>query len=270
MKLFVGIPTHSGNLCSATSETLLQTQRLLLQRGDDMQVAFFSGPVISDMRNVIVADFLNSDADLLLMLDSDTAVTGASIERLINSGKSVAGCMYPKRKFKWDAVRTPLEVNDIKDVLYQASVFVGKLESKSPERSVFDVSDGFAKAAHLGTGVLLMARRVFEQMQQAYPDLKERGFSPADFAPPRFAANWGFFNPIVPDRGPNLSEDFSFCHRWRAIGGEVWADLASTVLHVGHYTFSGNFLDYCKASFQVSVDPAIPAIERAEAAQATP
>ena len=41
-----------------------------------------------------------------------------------------------------------------------------------------------------------------------------------------------------------LSEDFSFCQRWRQCGGEVWASATHTIQHIGNHAFEGNFHDW--------------------------
>jgi hypothetical protein len=40
--------------------------------------------------------------------------------------------------------------------------------------------------------------------------------------------------------GIYLSEDFAFCHRWRALGGKIWLDTASKLTHTGAHRFVGN------------------------------
>ena len=45
---------------------------------------------------------------------------------------------------------------------------------------------------------------------------------------------------IDPQTGVYLSEDFSFCRRWTDMGGEIWADLASRLRHVGPSVFRGD------------------------------
>jgi hypothetical protein len=42
------------------------------------------------------------------------------------------------------------------------------------------------------------------------------------------------------ETGAYLSEDYSFCRRWRQIGGEIWIDGASNLTHTGPYEFVGN------------------------------
>jgi hypothetical protein len=76
-------------------------------------------------------------------------------------------------------------------------------------------------------------------MMAQYPDLK---YVP-DGPPNNPLANfyWRFFDTMVdPDSGRYLSEDYAFCRRWRDIGGKVYADLDSQLLHVGQHLFRGD------------------------------
>ena len=44
---------------------------------------------------------------------------------------------------------------------------------------------------------------------------------------------------IEPQTREHLSEDYTFRHRWRAIGGTLWLDARSQLMHVGATEFSG-------------------------------
>ena len=44
--------------------------------------------------------------------------------------------------------------------------------------------------------------------------------------------------------GLRLSEDFSFCHRWRhGCNGQVWANITHQISHVGLQQFRGSYAD---------------------------
>jgi hypothetical protein len=52
---------------------------------------------------------------------------------------------------------------------------------------------------------------------------------------------YALFDCIIdPETGAYLSEDYSFCLRWRRIGGDIWIDVASKLTHSGHYDFAGD------------------------------
>jgi hypothetical protein len=48
---------------------------------------------------------------------------------------------------------------------------------------------------------------------------------------------------VHPETGRYLSEDYAFCHRWRAIGGKVWVDLECKLMHLGQHLFRGDLAE---------------------------
>jgi hypothetical protein len=45
---------------------------------------------------------------------------------------------------------------------------------------------------------------------------------------------------IDPNTGEYLSEGYTFCRRWRDIGGEVWLDTRSRLKHTSPWEFAGD------------------------------
>jgi hypothetical protein len=246
MHLLATVPTHSGAIESVTAETLLQLQALLHARGGRFETRFPSASDISVLRNMIVADFLHSGADALFMLDADQGLPGEAVLRMLDLGAEVVGCLYPKRRFDWAAVRPTETAAHLDRILHQASEYVGALEAA--ESGEVEVRAGFARALYVGAGALVVRRSAFDRLRNRYPDLRDQGFNAEEFAAPRFAENWGFFNRLPPAPGhPALSEDFAFCRRWREAGGEIWADIATTTAHVGRHMFTGSYADHLQA-----------------------
>jgi hypothetical protein len=44
----------------------------------------------------------------------------------------------------------------------------------------------------------------------------------------------------IDEKGHYLSEDWLFCRRWSALGGEIWAHGKVLLNHIGHYEFVGD------------------------------
>jgi hypothetical protein len=44
----------------------------------------------------------------------------------------------------------------------------------------------------------------------------------------------------VIDKGYYLPEDYTFCKRWLDVGGEIWVDITSKLIHHGPYSFVGD------------------------------
>jgi hypothetical protein len=245
--ILAAVPSHSNSMIIEGTETLLGLQEIALRRGGSFRFCYYSGATVSLVRNAIVARFLESDAELLLMLDADQAMHPETIERMIDFNKLMVGCLIPKRFYNWSQVRLPTDEVDINRIVYQALDFAGHLESDEEGR--VPLVDGFARAVHVGAGALLLRREALERLMTHYPELEGRGFGPDAY--PKLTHNWGFFNPLENENGVPLSEDLSFSRRWRAAGGEIWADVTSPIAHVGRWPFEGSYLEFLNA-FQSS------------------
>jgi hypothetical protein len=241
-RLMAAVPSYDATMILEGVATLLGLQKMLLDRGDAFEFRFYNGASISELRNIIAAEFLDSEADLLLMIDADQAAFPANIVRMIDHGKPVVGCICPKRHYNWAKV-TPATGTAMEKLVLQAQEFVGYLETDDQGRSA--VIDGFARATYVGSGTMLVRREAFEQLMTRFPELEGRGFRTEDR--PTLRQNWGFFNPIDQESGPPFSEDISFCHRWRQVGGEIWADVVGNSVHVGRWPFHGSYFDYLQA-----------------------
>lgn len=243
LKLLAVMPSHSGTLVMEAVETLLGVQEIVLARGGSMDFFHRGGATVNLVRNALAAQFLQSDADLLLMLDADQAIDPMAVARMIDFDKPFVGCLYPKRYYNWSQVQMQAAGDEVMRVVHQAHDFVGHLKA-GPDGRV-PVTDGFAPAHHVGGGILLLRREVFEQLMHHYPELEGTGFG-AD-AYPGLTHRWGFFNSIDNEEGIPLSEDISFCMRWSASGGEIWADVTTKAIHIGRWPFQGSYLDHVGA-----------------------
>ena len=245
MHLFAAVPSHNGTIVLEGTQTLLQAQHLVLSRGGSFQLHYVMGTTISIVRNAIVDAFLQSEADLLLMLDSDQAISPEGFAKMIDLNQPVVGCMYPRRRYNWANVRLDT-VTNIDQVLYQASEYFGSLALDEKGEAQF--VNGFARAEYAGTGILLLRREVFHQLMKHFPELKGRGLGRDAYPEGHGGQRWGFFNEMQNEEGITLTEDISFCRRWRQTGGEIWIDGASEVLHIGRAVHSGNFLAWHAAN----------------------
>jgi hypothetical protein len=54
------------------------------------------------------------------------------------------------------------------------------------------------------------------------------------------------FDEIKIGSNPAMSEDTSFCERWRRCGGEIWAAVDFPVGHIGRFNFCINPAEHLK------------------------
>ena len=190
-------------------------------------------------RNTIVAGFLDApDATHLMFIDADTGFDPNDVGRLLAFNEDVVAGVYPVKNFDWSkaakrAAAGPVTADQLRE---SALHHVGVLESSAERQE----RDGFVTAVYAGTGFMLIRRAAFERMIAAYPETKYR--TAQTYPPPARQSDnlYCLFDPsIEPDTRTYLSEDFTFCRRWRQIGGKVWLDTRSRLTHVGSHEFRG-------------------------------
>jgi hypothetical protein len=244
LHLLIAVPTHSQTVEAECLLSLLGCAAAARSRGWTLEAAFHTGPDLDEIRNRIAGDVMAGAADAVLMLDGDQALAPELLLRMVDSGFPVVGATYPTRGWSWPERIDPPPTS-VPELLARGARYVGDLRPPVPGESL-PLRHGLAPAVQLGGGCWLFRREAFTRMQAAYPDLEGRGVPPDN---PATGGNWALFTTFIDDRtGEPLTEDFAFCRRWIAIGGELWLDVASPVLHVGRHAYRRAALDLAEAS----------------------
>ncbi|RVT97851.1 hypothetical protein EOD42_08650 [Rhodovarius crocodyli] len=190
--------------------------------------------LITRSRNTLLARFLATPgATHILFVDSDIVFEPDHVTRLVAANKEVVAGIYPLKVREWGAATQARmamgEKPDSASLLY-----VGE-PCANPER------DGdFITATYAGTGFMLIRRDAVERMIAAYPETRYSRIGAPDPAIPDGTPCHALFDCVIdPATGSYLSEDFTFCRRWRAIGGKVWLDTVGRLTHIGAHDFAG-------------------------------
>jgi len=235
--LVVATPCFGGQISLIYAASLFKLQKALYTADEvALKVLFKDGDaLITRARASLAAQFLDDpDATHLLFIDADIGFEPAQVLRLIACGTDMCAAIYPIKRIDWDKVKS--------------AVATGRPNpSAAALNYVFDIADpeavtawaGFVRVRYAGTGFLLIRRAALEKMCTHYSHLRyhrDHSMEAATSSNNRFA----LFDPIIDENGIYLSEDFSFCRRWTDIGGEIWADLHSSLNHVGPTVFRGD------------------------------
>jgi hypothetical protein len=198
--------------------------------------------LISRARSTLVAAFLdNPAATHLLFVDADISFEPQQVERLLKFDKDFSGALYPLKSLDWDLI--PQRCVERGENVRQAALsYVGTFCSEEDRKQEGD----FVTGIYVGGGFQLIRRSAVLQMIEAYPETHFRRvhslpMSGARRDTPQSSNLFALFDCIIdPETGVYLSEDYSFCLRWRKIGGEIWLDAASKLTHSGPYEFVGD------------------------------
>jgi hypothetical protein len=237
MHLTIGIPCYGGLVTQRYMESVCN----LLQYGSSIDLAISVEMIgyeslITRGRNTIVSKFLDSPtATHLMFIDADIGFTPDQVMRLLEFDQMVVAGMYPLKIVHYD--RAMFENLDHGEALETAQInYVG-----TPERGeALEVVDGFATGVVAGAGFLMMKREALDLLIKAYP---ETHYTMAHNAaePSRSPNQYALFDCLIePDTGHYLSEDYAFCHRWRALGQKLWLDIRSKLMHIGPREYAGD------------------------------
>jgi len=213
----IAIPAYTGVVHMGTMRSLINDTIELVKRGDRFTLVDDIGnALIADSRGVIATRFWESDCDELIFIDSDVTWESGALLKLVDAPVDLVAGIYPGRR---DPINYQLHYLDKKELWADPATML--LEVKS-----------------VPTGFMKISRNCIERMIAEYP---ERHFYTAE----RDKQFYPLFDHVCED-GYKWGEDFSFCIRWRKIGGQVWVDPEIEMGHVGYKIFQGNLGNYLR------------------------
>lgn len=235
--LFIATPCYGGLVTQRYMQSICALLEWGNQRNLPISVELIGyDSLVTRSRNTLVATFLdNPTTTHLMFIDADIGFTTDQVARLLDFDKDVAAGLYPLKIVHYDDhVAHRLRAGEPLDTAQLR--YVG-----APcEGAELEVVDGFATGVFAGAGFLMIKREALLRLMEAYPETHYT--SAHNRATPNLSPNqYALFDCIIePGTGHYLSEDYTFCHRWRAIGGKLWLDMRSQLMHVGPREFVGN------------------------------
>ena len=212
--LHIGMPCYGGNVSEPTMTSLLRFILMAQQVGLNWSLdTMVNESLVTRARNNLMAKMMtNQSATHFMFIDADIRFQPESILQMMACDKDVIGGLYPKKA---------LPVNYVINLKRETKV----------QGDIFTVDT-------MGTGFLLFKKHVYEKLCAAHPETKyvdDVGLG-KQFEPTMYS----IFDVAIDEKGHYLSEDWLFCRRWSALGGEIWAHGKVLLNHIGHYEFVGD------------------------------
>lgn len=242
--VFIATPCFGGLVTQNYMQSILGCMVTAQQHDIQLTLSMIGNDaLITRSRNTLLHQFVSrSTATHILFVDSDIGFAPDALPRILAAGKDLVAGLYPLKDRYWDALTTA-QIARGESVETASLRYVGESEHLHEQHP--STEGALLKAGFAGTGFMLISRNAVERMIAAYPETRYRqidapvGQDQSNRAAPG-EAHALFDCMIDQDTGTYLSEDFAFCSRWRAIGGEVWLDPSLVLTHTGPSTFSGN------------------------------
>ena len=243
MKVMLATPCYISGVAMNYVASMFSLALDARQVGLDCILHLHSESLITRGRNMIVLKFLSEEAFThLFWIDSDVVFQSESVFRLLRADRDIAAGVYPMKRFNWPAQGLPTGMTQRQfEDRYTDYPFNPIGAGAIPVSSHAD-ADGFVEVAEAPTGFMVIKRHVFKLMMEKYPELNYVPDGPPNN--PQRHLYWRFFDCMIdPDSGRYLSEDYTFCRRWRDIGGKVFVDVQCKLMHLGQHLFRGDLAE---------------------------
>lgn len=218
-KVFVFVPAFGRQITTTTFEATHELMSALARKGITAHIGSFSWPDIEEIRNVVLSYWYDAMPDFthLLFVDADVGFPAQLVIDMLTFGEPMVGAIYPKKTLPMEWVGSGL----------------GSPEFRS----------GFMEVEGLGMGCFLIRRDAVAAMVQKFPEKIYPYITVPNMRWGGTERTLAFFDCIRQENG-KVSEDISFCRRYREVGGKVWAAVGHPLTHEGPYGFSGCFAQY--------------------------
>jgi hypothetical protein len=236
--ILIGTPCYGGLVTHVYLQSIL---KLMMAPRPGVRLGLITAAhdsLITRARNTIVANFLDTpDATHLLFIDADIGFEPDEVYRLLALGEDLVAGRYPVKARDWAKIREVARTGPADVKLESAALeYVGQ----PCDFAEIEARSGFCTGTYAGTGFMLIRRAVLERLIAAHPETKYRSIQ--TFPRPMSVSDhqYNLFDCMIdPVTGAYLSEDFTFCKRWRDLGGRLWLDTQSRLTHVGSQEFHG-------------------------------
>jgi hypothetical protein len=221
VNIMISTPSHSGSYESSFLISLYNTFDLLKQHNVGCQFAEEKYTAeISLARSKLFGAFLRSTATHMLMIDADMGWDVQAVVRMFCARVDLVAVAGPKKMY-------PL-------------AFAANYTDEKGNAIVMhmDPNTGMMACGEVGMAFCLMSRGCAEKMAKAYPELEYVGVGGE--------REFDVFLPMVDKNKRRYGEDFSFCKRWRNIGGTMYLIPDVRLKHTGSHCFEGSLSEVQK------------------------
>lgn len=223
ISLIISTPCDNNSLDMHYVSSLSQTIGMV--RGFGGHVDWHTSPGCADLplaRAKLFGKFYRSDATHMLLVDSDMGFNPNDVLRLLLANREYMGAAGPKKGYP---------------IIFAAN---NATEDGDIMPTEIEMQTGIIKCTEVGAAFMLMSKACATKMVEAYKD--ELAWDSGEGI-----MEYAVYDPMVftTPKGKRMrwSEDFSFCKRWRKIGGEIYLMPDIELKHTGTHTWSAKQTD---------------------------
>ena len=261
-KLFLATPMYGGQCAGMFARSVADLAALCAQYGIPLQMYFlFNESLITRARNYCVDEFLRSDAEHLMFIDSDIGFTPQDVIALMSlqaqdEKYDIIGGPYPKKCISWEKIKHAVDKGVADNDPNVLEKFVGDFvfNPKGGQQSI-PIGEP-VEVLEIGTGFMMVSKKAMKKFAESY---KEYMYKPDHVRTEHFDGTreilMAFQAEVDPKSKRYLSEDYWFCQKAQQIDLKTWFCPWMKMQHVGTYIFGGSLADLASIGVSATADP---------------
>jgi len=247
-KFFIATPCYGGQLLEPYFRSTIKMMTFFNQHQIPLAFGTIANEsLVTRARNVLLAYFLSSDYTHLMFIDADIEFNFEDVLKLYAHDKDVVVGAYPKKGVAWSRIKDNiLDPSNIgkqqsdRELAAFGSDYAINFKFVDKNSKSISIQNGLIPLLDAGTGFMMIKREAILRMLAHYPELKYNNDVQINNASLNDHFYALFDTMIDPVDRRYLSEDYTFCRRWQAMGGDIWLDYSISLNHFGHFCFQGN------------------------------
>jgi len=262
-KLFVATPMYGGQCAGMFARSIADLSAICAQNGIPLQMYFlFNESLITRARNYCVDEFMRSEAEHLMFIDSDIGFNPHDVIALMalqaneEEKYDIIGGPYPKKCISWEKIKHAVDKGVADEDPNVLEKFVGDYVF-NPKNGQGSIQIGEpCEVLEIGTGFMMVTKKALKKFIDSYPQYMYR---PDHVRTEAFDGSreimMAFPAEIDPKSKRYLSEDYWFCQKAQEIGLKTWFCPWMKMQHVGTYIFGGSLADLASIGASATADP---------------
>ena len=297
VRLFVSTPMYGGIAHGQYTRSMMDLYLTCARYNIPMTTYFLSNESLITRARAYAADeFMRSGCTHMLFIDSDIGFNSEDVMALLaltlmNPDYSIIGGPYPKKNISWEKIKFAVDNGKADEDPNELEKYVGDYVFNLKQGGQINLSEPL-EVSELGTGFMMIQRKVFEDMDVKFPELKyrpdhartdnfdgsreimmyfdcaiDRGYTfgemrdlvsqiaKSDDLSPEFKTR---ANTLLEKESKAskryLSEDYLFCYNAQNIGHKTWLCPWMKLTHTGTYTFGGSLIDVLSVGANPTAD----------------
>lgn len=237
-KVLIATPTYDGSVRIEYMRAVMGLTAHIAATGGAWALLTEKATMLHLMRSVMATKALVDGFTHLLFVDADVGFTAATVQKMLDADSAVIGAITPFRTLPLhetiSAQGETLRHLVSRTVPYTVRFAAGTEQVRIDDRGLVEVDA-------VGTGLFLIRTDALQAMVNGGVVREMKNQFPFNqwLEHPIF---WDFFDHRV-EGGEYFSEDYSFCLRWRELGGKVHGLVDDELMHIGPIPIVGRYRD---------------------------